>query len=101
MENRLQLVASIIERDAIRYTPAGVPVASAKLQHRSQQTEAETERIVEFEIPAIAIGKIAGRLEQLESGHIQHFSGFMARKSRKSKTLVFHITGIASVTEQE
>ncbi len=101
MENRLQLVASIIERDAIRYTPAGVPVVTARLQHSSQQTEAETARMVEFEIPVMAIGKIAGRLEKLEPGQIQRFIGFMARKSQKSKSLVFHITDIASITDQE
>lgn len=100
MENRLQLVASIIERDAIRYTPAGIPVVTAKLQHRSQQTEAGEKRIVEFEIPAIAIGKIAGRFEKLETGQIQRFTGFMAKKSQKSKALVFHITDIASITDQ-
>lgn len=101
MENRLWLVASIIERDAIRYTPAGIPVVTAKLQHHSQQTEAETLRTVEFEIPATAIGKIAGRVEKLEPGQIQRFIGFMAGRSRKSKTLVFHITDITSITDQE
>ena len=100
MENRLQLVAGIIERDAIRYTPAGTPVVTAKLRHRSQQTEAETERIVEFEIPATAIGKIAGQLEKLEAGQIQRFTGFMAKKSRKSNMLVFHITGIAPMDQK-
>ncbi|MDL2284813.1 primosomal replication protein N [Oxalobacter sp. OttesenSCG-928-P03] len=101
MENRLCLVASIIERDAIRYTPAGIPVITARLQHRSEQTEAETARIVEFEVPAKAIGSIAGRLEKLEPGQIQRFTGFMAAKSQKSKTLVFHITNITSITDQE
>lgn len=101
MENRLELVASIIERDAIRYTPAGIPVVTARLQHRSQQVEAETGRLVEFEIPATAIGKIAGSLERLEPGQIQRFTGFMAKKSQKSRTLVFHITDMASITDHE
>ena len=101
MENQFQLVAHIIERDTIRYTPAGVPVVTAKLQHRSQQVEAETERIVEFEISAMAIGKIAGQLEKLEAGQIQRFGGFMAKKSHKSSTLVFHITDIAPLTNRK
>jgi primosomal replication protein N len=99
LENRLCLVASIIERDAIRYTPAGIPVVTARLQHSSEQIEAETKRIIEFEIPAAAIGKIAGTLEKLEPGQIQRFTGFMARKSQKSKSLMFHITDIASITD--
>lgn len=101
MENQLQLVASIIERDAIRYTPAGIPVITARLQHRSQQTEALMERTIEFEMPAVAIGEIAGRVEKLEPGQIQRFIGFMAKKSLKSKTLVFHITDLMSITDQK
>ena len=61
--------------------------------------EAETARKVEFEIPAIAIGKIAGQLEKLEAGQLQHFTGYMAKRNRKSRTLVFHITGITSLTD--
>ncbi|MBS1170490.1 MAG: priB [Burkholderiaceae bacterium] len=89
--NRLELVASIAERDALRYTPAGVPIVSAKLQHDSRQVEAKTERLVELEIPAVAAGEIAGRFNQAELGSTHHFTGFLARKNRNSKSLVFHI----------
>ena len=89
--NRLELVASIAEREALRYTPAGVPIVSAKLLHNSRQVEAGTERLVEFEIPAIASGEIAGRFSQTELGVTHHFTGFLTRKSRNSKSLVFHI----------
>jgi primosomal replication protein N len=72
---------------------------SAKLLHGSQQIEANMERLVEFEIPAIAIGEIAGRFSKTELGEIHHFSGFMARKGRNSKSLVFHITDFSSATD--
>lgn len=100
MENCLQLVACIVERDIVRFTPAGIPVVTALLRHCSQQTEAETERLVELEIPAMAIGKVADELNKLESGQVQHFTGFLAKKNRHSKSLVFHITDIASITDQ-
>ena len=99
MENQLQLVASLIERDAVRYTPAGIPVVTAKLSHQSQQTEAEASRNVEFEMPVIAIGKIAGQLEKLEAGQIRLFTGYMAKRNRRSHTLVLHITDITSLTD--
>jgi len=83
----------------IRYTPAGIPVVTAKLMHRSQQTEANEERLVEFEISAIAIGEIAGRFSKTELGEIHCFSGFMARKNRNSKSLVFHITDYSAATD--
>lgn len=89
--NQTQFVALICERDVLRYTPAGVPVVSAILMHRSQQVEAGVSRLVEFEIPAFAAGEISGRFSQAELGAAHQFTGFLAKKSRNSKSLVFHI----------
>jgi len=89
--NRFQLLASIVERDALRYTPAGIPIVSATLLHNSGQVEAGIERQVEFEVAAIASGEIAGRFSRTELGVAYQFIGFMTRKSRNSKSLVFHI----------
>jgi len=90
-ENQFQLVASIAERDVLRYTPAGVPIVSAVLMHSSQQEEAGIGRTVEFEVPAFAAGEISGRFASAELGASYRFNGFMARKNRNSKALVFHI----------
>ena len=38
--NRLQLTASVVEREPVRYTPAGVPIASCTLHHRTEVVEA-------------------------------------------------------------
>ena len=89
--NRLQLLASIVEREVLRYTPAGIPIVNATLHHSSAQVEADIERLVELEVPAIASGEIAGKFIQAELGIPHQFTGFMARKSRNSKSLVFHI----------
>jgi len=89
--NELLLVASIAERDALRYTPAGIPVVSGILQHGSQQVEAGIARQVEFEITALAAGDISKRFADAELGAVYEFRGFMARKNRNSKALVFHI----------
>jgi primosomal replication protein N len=90
--NQFQCVATLAEREVIRYTPAGIPIVSAKLLHSSQQLEAGTARLVEFEVAAIAAGEISGRLSQAELGGTYRFTGFLARKNRNSKSLVFHIT---------
>jgi len=90
--NQFQFVATIAEREALRYTPAGIPIVSAKLRHSSQQLEAGIQRQVEFEIAAVAAGEISGRFNQAELGSAFRFNGFMARKNRNSKSLVFHIT---------
>ena len=89
--NQLQFVATILERDVLRYTPAGVPIVSATLSHSSQQVEAGVERLVEFEMIAMAAGEISGRFARAELGAAHQFTGFVAKKNRSSKALVFHI----------
>jgi primosomal replication protein N len=89
--NQLELVATIAERDVLRYTPAGVPIVSAILMHSGQQEEAGVARQVEFEIPAFAAGEISGRFGSAELGASYRFTGFLAKKNRNSKALVFHI----------
>lgn len=95
--NQFQVVAAIAERDVIRYTPAGIPIATGKLLHASKQVEAGIERQVEFEIAAIAAGEISGRFNQAELGAMFQFTGFLARKSRNSKSLVFHIVDFDAI----
>jgi primosomal replication protein N len=91
-ENWLQLTASVVERDAVRHTPAGVPVISVRLFHQSVCKEADTARLVEMEIPAIAVGNMADKLGQLPLEQAVRFSGFLANRNRKSRQLVFHIS---------
>jgi primosomal replication protein N len=92
--NQLCLVASIAERESLRYTPAGIPIITASLLHSSTQMEAGYARQVEFEIAALAAGPVSDVFNQVPIGASCQFTGFMAKKSRNSRTLVFHITGI-------
>ena len=87
----MQFTASITEREILRYTPAGIPMVSARLLHQSQQMEAGIARIVEFEIVALAAGEIAGRFDKAALGGHFQFTGFLARRNRNSRGLVFHI----------
>ncbi|TDK68426.1 primosomal replication protein N [Sapientia aquatica] len=93
--NQFQLVAQVAEREMLRFTPAGIPIVVAKLSHSSQQLEAKVMRVVEFEVSALAVGEISGQFSQLVLGQSYRFTGFMARKNRNSKSLIFHITAIA------
>ena len=97
--NALSLVASIVERDTLRYTPAGLPIVGGILRHASQQREAGIDRQVEFEIPAVAAGEISGRFASAELGAVQVFRGFLAKKNSNSKTLVFHIIDFSAVPD--
>jgi len=92
--NRLQLTASVVEREPVRYTPAGVPIASCTLHHRTEVVEAGIARLVELTMDAVAAGEACGALESCAMGVETLFSGFLAKKHRNARTLVFHITEI-------
>ena len=97
--NQFQFVAAILERDVLRYTPAGVPIVAATLSHSSQQVEAGVERLVEFEMSAMAAGEISGRFSQAPLGGVYQFTGFINKKTRNSKSLVFHIIDFSAVPD--
>lgn len=90
--NQLKVVASVVEKSVLRYTPAGIPIATATLVHDSKQEQAGGQRQVEFEIAAIAAGEISKRFLEIELGAAMLFTGFLARKNRNSKSIVFHVT---------
>jgi primosomal replication protein N len=95
--NQLQIVAVISEREILRYTPAGVPIVAANLLHQSEQMEAGVARKIDFEMLAVAAGEISGRFAQAELGAAYQFTGFLAKKNRNSKSLVFHIIDFSAV----
>jgi len=90
--NQLKVVATVVEKSVLRYTPAGIPIATATLVHDSKQEQADGQRQVEFEIPAIAAGEISKRFLEIALGMPMCFTGFLARKNRNSKSIVFHVT---------
>ncbi|TAK92216.1 MAG: primosomal replication protein N [Burkholderiaceae bacterium] len=97
----VSLNAVWIERDALRYTPAGVPMVSGKLQHQSAQTEAGQPRETGFEITAVAAAEQADAALAIPLNQACRVTGFLNRKSRNSRTLVLHITHIELLGESE
>lgn len=92
--NRVELTGTLIERKALRYTPAGVPVVECVIGHSSEQVEAGSPRRVECEIPAIALGETARWLQDAVPGMSVRVTGFLAAKSRNSKQPRMHVTTI-------
>ncbi len=92
--NRLVLTAQLIERGALRYTPAGVPALDLRLQHESTVTEDGSPRKVSMEIKALGIGAITQHLGRLVLGSQGTFAGFLA-SARNGRGLLFHITELA------
>jgi primosomal replication protein N len=76
-----------------------MPIVNAVLQHRSQQMEAGIARLSEFEVSAVAAGDISGRFSQTPLAGLYEFTGFLNKKSRNSKSLVFHIIDFRAVPD--
>ena len=90
--NRLQLQAVLIQREELRYSPAGIPVLGALFAHGSEQTEAGMQRKIELEISVLFAGKLAEAAARLNPGVRLNLAGFMAARRRQSKSLVLHVT---------
>jgi primosomal replication protein N len=91
--NQFRLRASLIERSAPRYTPAGVPVMEVQLHCESEVFEAGLARRLDFKVGAIGLGPVAAALERADLGTVLELEGFIAPKSQRSGRLVLHVTG--------
>jgi primosomal replication protein N len=89
--NRLVLTAQLVERGAMRYTPAGLPALDLSLKHESEVTQDGQPRKVSLEIRARAIGAITQRLSGLDIGSTHGFAGFLGPQ-RNGRGIVFHVT---------
>ena len=89
--NKLVVSGEVVQLDALRYTPAGLPLLSFIVRHTSEQTEAEMQRKVECEVSVIAIGKIAEQAQAITMASQVKLAGFLAKRSLKSSQLVLHL----------
>jgi primosomal replication protein N len=92
--NRIVLGGRIVELDALRHTPAGVPVLKFRLSHESALAEAGSERKVDCEISAVAFEREAKLLAAARLGSAVTVTGFLAARSRTSRQPVLHATHI-------
>lgn len=93
MINRLLLSARLIERGALRYTPAGLPALDFRLEHQSELSEENQVRKVSVQVRAIAIGAVTQALSALALGEAGTFGGFIAG-TRNGRGLLFHVTSL-------
>lgn len=99
--NVTQLAGQLLERGALRRTPAGIPVLEFLLTHRSTQLEAEVERQVECEMNCIAAGPPAQALTAANPGDRLHLTGFLASRSLKRRAPVLHVSKIEFIEGTE
>jgi primosomal replication protein N len=92
--NRLVISGQLTELDSLRYTPAGVERIEMRIRHASMQHEAGTQRQVQCEISALALGEAARQATRLQAGQQVTVEGFLAQRSMRSTQLVLHIEKI-------
>jgi primosomal replication protein N len=93
--NRLVLSATLVQRSALRFTPAGLPALDLGLVHESTVSEDGQPRKVSIELRAVGIGAITRELSALALGGQAGYGGFVA-SARNGRGLVFHITSVDS-----
>ncbi len=91
--NRLVLSATLAQRSALRYTPAGLPALDLSLLHESEVSHEGMPRKVSVQVKALVIGSAVQSVACLALGTPAQFAGFLAT-ARNGRGLLFHITEV-------
>lgn len=89
--NYLRFQGQVIAVKPLRYSPAGIAVCEAVLQHQSTVEQASVPRQLNFEVDAIAMGDTAVLLSAVAEGQFLDIHGFIAPLRKSSSRLVLHI----------
>jgi len=92
--NRLVLSATLQERGALRYTPAGLPALDLSLEHGSEVSQEGQVRKVTLQMKALVVGSLVEPISKLPLGSQAQFAGFLAT-ARNGRGMLFHITEVA------
>ncbi|GAB7125708.1 primosomal replication protein N [Silvimonas sp. JCM 19000] len=93
ISNQVTLTATLLEKQALRLTPAGIPILEVTLLHESEQQQNGMARRVTLEAVAKITGPLAKRfVEQVAIGQALQIGGFLASAGQKQRSrLVLHI----------
>ena len=97
--NEVALSGELAAIEPLRYTPAGIPLLSFKLSHKSRQMEAGLKRQVECEMGGVAMADAALAMAGFKPGQTVKVSGFLNRKNRMSAQLILHVTEARAIKE--
>lgn len=88
--NRIVISGSVLQREALRYTPAGLPVLQFQLSHNETVIEAGLERQVAFEINVVLLGDLANMHQHLPLNTEFEIEGFIAPTRKSAARLTLH-----------
>ncbi len=81
-------------RDALRHTPAGIPIVDFHLAHESTQREAGAMRQVSLDMSCVAVEELARLVTGSPLGARMEVAGFLAPRGRSSRRPVLHVTDL-------
>ena len=84
--------AVLVDKDELRYTPAGIAVFEARFEHKGRVFEAGAERLVQFSLTVLAFADTALRLNRVPLGSELRLEGFLATRSLRSSRLTVNVT---------
>ena len=88
-----------MEREALRHTPAGVPIVRFRVAHESTQSEGGVARKVGCEVRVVAAETEARLLAGAPLGSDLRIAGFLDRQGKTGKQLVLHATRIEFISD--
>lgn len=97
--NRVEVDCRLLSNGGLRHTPGGLPSLQLKLQHASEQIEANRPRRVECELEAIVFGQPAQALAGLPAGTTVRLTGFLERKGIRDPWPLMHVTEYELIKE--
>jgi primosomal replication protein N len=89
--NTTVLSGTLIGREELRHTPAGMPALNFRIGHVSEQVEAGRPRSVNLEIDGVALGDVAEKLSRMPLQGEYCFEGFLALRSKQARLPVLHV----------
>ena len=89
--NTVVLSGTLLAREDLRHTPAGMPALNFRIGHASEQVEAGRARSVKLEMDAVALGEVAEKLSRTPMQGEYSFEGFLALRSKLSRLPVLHV----------
>ena len=96
--NRVQLAGFVEDAQALRSTPAGLPVLKFKLRHISDLIEAGRKRRVECVMTVVTLGEMAGTANEfIANGKRVRVEGFLAKAGMKSDWPELHAENIVII----
>jgi primosomal replication protein N len=88
--NHTVISGLVVQREALRYTPAGLPVLQFQLSHNETVIEAGLERQVAFEINVVLLGDLANMHQHLPISAQLEIEGFIAPTRKNAARLTLH-----------